>query len=137
MTVFHKTISIRTKKIYDFVEITAEIEKAAKESKIKNGKVFANALHNTGALILQENDSTIHKDLIKILEKLVPMKEKYEHNHEGNENATAHIKSNLLGTHITIPLKDSKLQLGTWQSVFFVEFFEPRNRQVMVTIIGE
>ena len=128
MKIFQKTISAKTSKIYDFVDMTAEVEKAAKESKIKNGIVFANALHNTAALILQENDATIHQDIINTLERMVPMKEKYEHNYEGNENATAHIKSNLLGTRITIPLKDSKLQLGTWQSVFIVELFEPRSK---------
>jgi secondary thiamine-phosphate synthase enzyme len=137
MTVFQKSISVRTTKIYDFIEITAEIEKIVKESKIKNGIIFANALHNTAALILQENDPTIHQDIIKTLEGLVPMKEKYEHDYEGNENATAHIKSNLLGTHVIIPLKNSKLELGRWQTVFVVELFEPRNREVVITLIGE
>jgi len=137
MPVFQKTIPIKTKKIYDFVEITSEVEKVVKESKLKNGIVFLNALHNTAALILQENDPTIHQDIIKTLEGLVPMKEKYAHDYEGNENATAHIKSNLLGTSVTIPLKNSKLELGTWQSVFVIELFEPRNRQVVITIIGE
>jgi len=137
MKIFQKTISVRTSKIYDFVEITDEVEKAAKESKMKNGIVFVNMLHLTAALIFQENDPTILRDLIKTLEKMVPMKEKYEHHYEGNENATAHIKANLLGTAVTIPLKNSNLQLGTYQSLFVVEFFEPRNREIMITIIGE
>jgi secondary thiamine-phosphate synthase enzyme len=137
MPVFQKTIIIKTKQIHDFVEITSEVEKVVKESKIKNGIVFLNAQHNTAALILQENDPTIHQDIIKTLEKIVPMKEKYEHIYESNQNATAHIKSNLLGTHINIPLKNSKLQLGTWQSVFIVELFEPRTREVVITLIGE
>jgi secondary thiamine-phosphate synthase enzyme len=137
MTVFQKTITARTEKIYDFVEITAEIEKAAKESKIRSGVVFANALHNTAALILQENDPTIHHDIINTLEKMVPMKDDYEHDYESNQNATAHIKSNLLGTHIAIPLKDGQLQLGTWQDVFVVELFEPRSRKVELTIVGD
>jgi secondary thiamine-phosphate synthase enzyme len=137
MAVFQKSISIRTSKIYDFVEITDEVEKAAKDSKIKNGIVFVNLLHLTAALIFQENDPTILRDLIKSLEEIVPMKEKYEHNYEGNENATAHIKANLLGTAVTIPLKNSNLQLGTYQSLFVVELFEPRNREIIITIIGE
>lgn len=137
MTVFQKSISVRTSEINDVIEITDEIEKAAKESKIKNGIVFVNMLHLTAALIFQESDPTILKDLIKTLEKMVPMKEKYEHDYEGNENATAHIKANLLGTAVTIPLKNSNLQLGTYQSLFVVELFEPRNREIMITIIGD
>jgi len=137
MVVFQKSISVKTKKIYDFIEITNEVEKAAKESKIKNGIVFVNMLHLTAALIFQENDPTILRDLIKSLEKMVSMKEKYEHDYEGNENATAHIKANLLGTAVTIPLKNGNLQLGTYQSLFVIELFEPRNREILITIIGE
>jgi secondary thiamine-phosphate synthase enzyme len=137
MAVFRKSISVRTSKIYDFVEVTEEVEKAAKESKIKNGIVFVNMLHLTVALIFQENDPTILRDLIKSLEKMVPMKENYEHDYEGNENATAHIKANLLGTSVTIPLHNGSLQFGTYQSLFVVELFEPRNREIVITIIGE
>jgi len=137
MAIFQKIIQLKTKKLYDFMEITDEIQEAVKESKIENGIVFANALHNTAALIIQENDSTIHKDLINTLEKLFPTGAKYEHDYEGNENATAHLKSNFLGTTITIPLTSRKLNLGTWQSIFLVELFEPRTRKIVITIIGE
>ena len=137
MTVFQKTVLVKTKKLHEFVELTEDIEEAAKESKIKNGVVFANALHNTAALIIQENDSTIHKDLINVLEKLFPTNEKYEHDYEGNENATAHLKSNFLGTFVTIPLTEGKLNLGTWQEIWFLELFKGRQRQIMITIIGD
>jgi len=137
MHVFQKTIHVKTKRLYDFIELTEDIEEAAEESKIKSGIVFANALHNTAALIIQENDSSIHHDLINALEKLFPMDAKYEHDYEGNENATAHLKSNFLGTTITIPLTSRKLDLGTWQSIFLVELFEPRTRKIVITIIGE
>lgn len=137
MKVFQKTISTTTKGLNDFVEITDGVQTAVIDSKIKNGIVFANALHNTAALIIQENDPSIHKDLINLLERVAPLKGKYHHSYEGNENATAHLKSNLLGTFVTVPLKDGKLVLGTWQHLFLVEFFEPRRREVVVTVIGE
>jgi secondary thiamine-phosphate synthase enzyme len=137
MKVFQKTISIKTRGLNDFVLITPNVQKVVEESKITNGIVSVNALHNTVALIIQENDPTIHKDLINMLEKITPLKETYLHNYEGSINATAHLKSNLLGTFITVPLKDGKLVLGTWQNIFFVEFFEARERKVVVTIIGE
>jgi len=137
MKVFQKTISVKTRGLNDFINLTEKIQKVVNGSKITNGMVFLNALHNTIALIIQENDSTIHKDLINILDKVVPLKGKYFHDYEGNENATAHIKSNLLRTYITIPLKDGKLVLGTWQDIFLVELFEAREREVMITIIGE
>jgi len=137
MKVFQKTIDVKTKGLNDFVLITSQIQKIVDETKISDGMVFANALHNTAALILQEDDPTIHSDLVNILEKEVPMNKKYLHNYESNENATAHLKSNLLGTSVTIPLKNGELVLGTWQDVFLVELFEPRERKIVVTIIGE
>jgi len=137
MRAFQKAVSVKTRGVNDFVLITSHVQKVAEESKIKNGMVFVNALHNTSALIIQENDPTIHEDLIRTLEKIIPMGEKYSHDYEGNENATAHLKSNLLGTFVTVPLKDGKLVLGTWQNIFLVEFFEPREREIVVTIVGE
>ncbi|MDI6798918.1 MAG: secondary thiamine-phosphate synthase enzyme YjbQ [Candidatus Aenigmarchaeota archaeon] len=137
MEIFTKRIAIQTSRLYDFVEITDEVQKAVSESRIKDGIVFASALHNTAALIIQEDDSTVHRDLINTLERIVPLKGKYEHDMEGNVNATAHLKSNLLGTFVTVPLKDGRLVLGTWQRLFFVELFEPRRREVVVTVVGE
>jgi secondary thiamine-phosphate synthase enzyme len=137
MKVFQKIISVQTKQLNEFIKITDDVKKIVSESKIKNGMVFVNSLHNTAAVIIQENDSTIHRDLINTLGKIVPLKGKYEHDFEGNENATAHIKSNLLGTSVTVPLENNKLLLGTWQDVFFIELFETREREIIVTVIGE
>jgi secondary thiamine-phosphate synthase enzyme len=137
MKIFQKTIPIQTKAANEFIKITSDVQKVVTDSKIKNGMVFVNALHNTAAVIIQEDDPTIHEDLINILEKIAPLKGKYFHSYEGNLNATAHIKSNLLGSFVTIPLQNSKLVLGTWQNIFFVELFESRQRKVLVTVIGE
>ena len=137
MKVFQKTISLNTKKMYDFVKITDKVQEALEESKLSNGIVFVNCPHNTASVILQEDDGTIFQDMIDMFDRILPLKEKYAHDSEGNENATAHQKSNLLGTSVSIPFKDKKLQLGTWQDVFFVELFEAKNRKVMITIIGE
>lgn len=137
MKTFRKPVLIQTKKLNEFINITENIQAVVNESRLKDGMVFLNSLHNTGALILQEDDPTIHKDLISALERVVPLKGEYEHSYEGNENATAHLKTNLLGSFLTIPLENGKLVLGTWQNIFFVEFFEPRNREVVVTVIGD
>jgi len=137
MDVFRKSTKINTKGLNNFINITENIIDVIKQSKIKNGMVFLNSLHNTAALIMQEDDSTIHRDLVNTLEKIVPLKGKYEHNYEGNENAAAHLKTNLLASNLTIPLENGKLVLGIWQQIFFMELFKPREREVVVTIVGE
>ncbi len=137
MKLYQKSITVETKGLNDFTKITDEIQKIVNESKIKNGIVFVNNLHNTAAVIMQEDDPTIFKDMFKLLDKILPMNDKYAHDYEGNENAVAHQKQNLLGNSVSIPIKDGKLVLGTWQDVFLVELFEPRKRETVVTILGE
>jgi secondary thiamine-phosphate synthase enzyme len=113
------------------------VEKKVEKSKIKNGMIFLNSLHNTACLIIQENDETIFEDMKKFFDKILPLNEKYSHSYEGSLNATAHLKSNLLSQSITLPIKNGNLVLGTWQRIIFVELFEPRERTVFVTILGE
>jgi len=137
MAVFQKTVEVKTGKLYDFVNITSAVQRAVEESKIKNGIAFVNSVHNTAAVIIQEADATIHKDLIATLERLVPIDADYNHDYEGNVNATAHLKSNLLGSSVSVPVENGKLVLGTWQQLFFIELFEARRRRVVVTVVGE
>ncbi len=137
MRVFQDEVRIKTKGANDFIDITKEVEEIVKESKVKNGIVALNSLHNTACLIIQENDETIFEDMKKFFDKILPLNEKYSHSYEGSLNATAHLKSNLLLQSITIPIKNGNLVLGTWQRIIFVELFEPRERTVFVTILGE
>ncbi|MHA1778620.1 MAG: secondary thiamine-phosphate synthase enzyme YjbQ [Candidatus Heimdallarchaeaceae archaeon] len=134
--VFQKVVEIETKKLYDFVNITEHVQQTVKESGIKNGIAFVNSMHNTAAVIIQEDDSSVHEDLIATLEKLVPTSAKYAHNYEGNVNATAHLKANLLGSSISVPVQNGEVVLGTWQQLWFVELFEARKRRMLITVVG-
>jgi secondary thiamine-phosphate synthase enzyme len=137
MKVFQKEIRIGTKGANDFIDITEKVEELVIEAKVKNGIIALNSLHNTACLIIQENDETIFEDMKRFFDKILPLNEKYSHSYEGSLNATAHLKSNLLSQSITIPIKNGKLVLGTWQRIIFVELFESRERKVFVTILGE
>ena len=137
LKILKEEIRIKTKNIYDFVDLTEKVQKIVESSNIKNGILVLNNLHNTASLLIQEKDSGIFKDLKNSLEKFFPLNRKYEHDYEGNVNATAHLKSSLFAPSITLSIRNGKLDLGTWQSILFVEFFEPRERKIIVTIIGE
>jgi len=134
---YRQWLKIETKKPYDFIDITEKVQQLVEASGIKNGMVFLNSMHNTAALLLQENDRTIFEDMKEALERILPLKAKYHHDYEGNLNATAHIKTNLIGSSLTLPLEDGRLLLGTWQRIFFVEWFEARERKVLITVIGD
>jgi secondary thiamine-phosphate synthase enzyme len=137
MSIYQKEIKIETKGPYDFIDITDKVNEILKESEIKNGIVSLFSLHNTACIIIQENDETIFKDIEEFFDRILPLNTKYYHNYEGNINATAHIKTNLLSQSLCIPIKDGKLLLGTWQRIIFLELFEARERKVFITIIGE
>ena len=137
MRVFQKEIKIVTRGANDFIDITEKVEEIVREAKVNNGIVALNSLHNTACVIIQENDETIFEDMKKFFDKILPLNEKYSHSYEGSLNATAHLKSNLLSQSITLPIKNGNLVLGTWQRIIFVELFEPRERTVFVTILGE
>jgi len=137
MKMFQKAISVQTHEPNEFINITSEIQNVVSESKIKNGMVFANSLHDTASIIIQEDDSTIYEDMFNMFERILPLKVKYSHDYEENVNATAHQKCSLLGTSVNLPLENGKIVLGTWQQIIFIEFLEPRQRKVVVTIIGE
>ena len=134
MKIFTDFIEIRSKKGYN--DITHEIEREVAKSGIKNGIIAIHEMHTTAAIIINENDADLHEDAKDTLNEIVPIKE-YRHNYEGNENAAAHIKSQLLGCNTAIPIINGKIALGTWQSIFFMELFEERKRRIAIAIIGE
>jgi len=138
MKFFRDVIELGTQRYFQYINITDKIQNIVNKSKINDGMVFVNSAHNTATVIMQEADSTIHEDTKEIVDGLIPMNRKYKHSYEGNINATAHIKNQLIGnSNLTIPVKDGKLVLGTWQQVFFLELLESRNRKIIISIIGE
>jgi len=138
MKFYRDTIELKTQRNFQYINITDKMQDIVNKSKIKEGIAFVNSAHNTATVILQEADSSIHEDTKEIIEELIPFNRNYRHSYEGNVNATSHIKNQLLGnSNLTIPVKDGKLFLGTWQQVFFLELLEPRRREVIVTVMGE
>ena len=113
MSIYQKEIKIKTKGPYDFIDIAGMVDEILKESKIKNGILSLFSLHNTACIIIQESDETIFKDIEEFFNRILPLHIKYYHNYEGNINATAHIKTNLLSKSLCISIKDGKLLLGT------------------------
>jgi len=116
-------------------DINDEVKKAVKMSGVKNGLVNIYVSHATAAIIINENaDPNICVDLLQALNKAFPDHAGYLHDSIDN-NAGAHIKAAVLGPSETIPLKDGKLQLGTWQSLMLACLDGPRDRRIIVKII--
>ena len=131
-----EVISISTSKRQELVDITNKVEAIIKKSKVKDGLCTIFAMHATTAIIINENaDPNICLDIIDSLNELIP-RGKWRHD-KLDGNADAHIKSSILGPSEIIPIKDNRLQLGTWQAVMLADFDGPRNRKVIVHVIGD
>ncbi|HIJ98944.1 TPA: YjbQ family protein [archaeon] len=121
-------ISVSSRSRVDLIDVTGEVEK---NLKIKEGIVVVYTPHTTCGLFINEYDSGLKKDIVKLLEKLVPQGAGWAHDPEEG-NADSHMRSILLGHSVVVPVDNGKLQLGTWQSIFFAELFGPRTREVII-----
>jgi len=136
MKSFTKYLEFIVPKKIDFVLITDKVEKAIKDSKVKEGFVLVNPMHITAAVIVNDNEQGLIEDYKSVLERLVPYKNHYAHN-VGEDNAASHIWRQLMGHQVTMAITKGKLDLGTWEQIFYCEFDGQRKKRVLVKVIGE
>ena len=124
------TVSVRTTRHSEFVDITREVQEAARELGIQDGAVLVHVPHTTAGITINENaDPDVVTDMLAALERMVPWEAGYRH---GEGNAAAHVKASMMGFSVQVPVEDGRLRLGTWQAIYFCEFDGPRNRNVWV-----
>ncbi len=125
--------SVKTGRKQEIVDITEEVKKIVKNSKIKEGIALVYTPHATAAIMINENyDPNVCDDILEALNKLIPSGVWKHDRVDGN--ADAHIKAGIIGPSEAIPIKDSNLLLGTWQSIMLVDFDGPRDRKISVSI---
>ena len=128
-------LALSTRRRAEFVHITPEVQRVVRDSGVTSGTCIVYVPHTTAGVTINENaDPAVVRDILMEVNKIIPLEDHYRHL-EGN--SAAHIKSSLVGCDQTIPVEDGQLALGTWQSVFFCEFDGPRQRQVIIQVIGQ
>lgn len=122
-----------------FVHITPEVESCLKESGIQEGLLLCNAMHITASVFINDNESGLHQDYEQWLEKLAPHEpiSQYRHNRTGEDNGDAHLKRQVMGREVVVAVTNGRLDLGTWERIFYGEFDGRRRKRVLVKIIGE
>ena len=128
-------IRVRTGSRIEFKNITSDVRRIVEESGVRSGIATIYTPHTTTAIFVNEDESGLKGDLMKVLEKLIPVEGGYEHDLV-DDNAFAHLRSIIVNPSITIPIRDGRLMLGTWQSIFIAEFDGPRTRTVYVQVLG-
>jgi secondary thiamine-phosphate synthase enzyme len=138
MKSYRKELLFNTKNRRELINITPQIEKCLAESGIKEGLLLCNAMHITASVFINDDESGLHSDFEKWLEKLAPEKPYSQYNHNGFEdNADAHLKRTIMGREVVAAVTDGKLDFGPWEQIFYGEFDGKRTKRVLVKIIGE
>ena len=128
-----QTVQIKSSRKVELIDITDKVSSVVSESGIKEGLCHIFVPHTTAGVLINENaDPSVRKDIEETLARLVPEKMRYHHL-EGN--SPGHIKSSIVGCQVLVPVRDSRLVLGTWQGIFFCEFDGPRTRQVWLSFL--
>ena len=134
MTVKSYSLKLDTNKQFEIIDITSRINELID---INEGIISIFSGHSTSAIVVNENEKGLLADFEFTLENLITDKYSYSHDRIDN-NARSHLKSFLLSSSESLPVKNQKLDLGTWQSVFFVELDGPRrSRTITLTMVGE
>ncbi len=125
-------ISVRTRSRDDWVDVTTEVEDAARSSGLAEGVATVFVPHTTAGITIQENaDPPLKKDITRALDRVFPWAGGYEH---CEDNAASHMKAAVVGNSVQVIFAGGKLVLGTWQNIFLCEFDGPRQRDVIIKI---
>ncbi len=127
--------SISTGSSTEMVNITSQVQNELGKAEIKNGICTVFVPHTTAGITINEGaDPDVADDMIMEINKIVPLQDGYKH---AEGNSAAHVKTTFFGSSVQIPVENGRLSLGTWQAIFLCEFDGPRNRRVVVQVLGK
>jgi secondary thiamine-phosphate synthase enzyme len=139
MTALQKEIAVSTRGRCDVLDITSRVAQVVAESRVETGIVNVSGVGSTLGITTLEFEPGCVADLKRALEKIAPANTDYAHNARwGDENGYSHLRSALVGTARSFPVRQGRVGIGTWQQIVLCEFDDgPRDRRVVVTVLGE
>lgn len=137
MKSYRKELWFNTSSRRELINITPDINRCLQESGISEGLCLVNAMHITASVFINDDESGLHNDFEKWLEKLAPEKPYSQYQHNGFEdNADAHLKRTVMGREVVVAITEGKLDFGPWEQIFYGEFDGKRKKRILVKIIG-
>ena len=140
---YTEEIWMKTEKRYQIIPITNKIQEIISRSGIVDGLVLINPMHITASIFVNDFEYGLHSDIMAILNKLAPffgpdgeMGTEYLHHRTGEDNGDAHLKRQLLGHQVNMPITNGVLQLGPWEQIHYAEFDGMRKKRILVKITG-
>ena len=140
---YTEEIWMETKKRYQILPITVKIQDIISRSGIIDGMVLINPMHITASIFVNDLEFGLHSDIMDLLNKLAPFfgpegdsGPEYLHHRTGEDNGDAHLKRQLLGHQVIMPVTNGKLHLGPWEQIHYAEFDGVRKKRILVKISG-
>jgi secondary thiamine-phosphate synthase enzyme len=138
-------LTLETRKRRELVRITDEVQAFTEKAGIAEGMVLVSAMHITAGVFINDDESGLHQDLEDWVQRLAPGPSAdsskagpdYRHHRTGEDNGDAHLKNLLIGHQVMVPITKGKLDLGTWQQIFYFEFDGRRPKRVILKAMGE
>ena len=138
MKSYKKELWFEAPKRRAFINITNDVRECLRESEIKEGIILCNAMHITASVFINDDESGLHSDYDKWLEKLAPHEPVVQYSHNvGEDNADAHMKRQIMGREVVVAVTNGEMDFGPWEQIFYGEFDGRRRKRVLVKIIGE
>jgi secondary thiamine-phosphate synthase enzyme len=138
MKSYRKELWFELPKRRQMINMTPQVVECLKESGIKEGLLLCNAMHITSSVFINDDESGLHSDFERWLERLAPEKPYTQYKHNTYEdNADAHLKRTVMGREVVVAITEGKLDFGPWEQIFYGEFDGKRRKRVLVKIIGE
>jgi len=136
---YRTTLTIETPGRVGYVNITAKVQAALRESGVREGLCLVNAMHITASVFINDDESGLHSDYTAWLERLAPHApvSQYQHNRTGEDNGDAHLKRSVMGREVVVAVTEGKLDFGPWEQIFYGEFDGRRPKRILIKIVGE
>ncbi len=132
-----KYLYFNTKNRREYINITDDVAQAVADSGVKEGLALVSAMHITAAVYVNDAEDGLIADIDEWLENLAPTRPDYRHHQTGEDNGDAHLKNLLMHHQVILPITNGRLDLGTWQQVYYAEFDGQRRKRMIIKIIGE
>ena len=136
-------MSLRTAERYEIRCITSEVQAVIARSGIIDGLVLVNPMHITASVFVNDLEYGLHHDIMQTLERLAPFHgpegrggTEYQHHRTGEDNGDAHLRRQLLGQQVCMPVQDGRLHLGTWEQIHYAEFDGRRTKRILIKVVG-
>ncbi len=139
MPVHTSSIEFSTPGNSEILDITRDVQQKLSETRLREGLVTVFVPGSTGGVITLEYEPGLVRDLKEAFERIAPQGRPYHHDRTWNDgNGHSHVRASLVGPSLSVPFRDGRLILGTWQQIAFVDFdSRPRRRVLIIQVMGE